>query len=108
MTFHFEDREDHRPDNAAERAVHRKKCLEAQLRVRDMERPTTGEMLRVIGLSYSDPVAAKGAAMNVWREQGRVLTYATAVELLYSRLVQDEEREAELLAMYAKKRGERK
>lgn len=106
MSFPVEDREDHRPDNAAERAVHRKKRLEAQLHADD--RPTTDDMLRTIGLTCIDPVAAKGAAMNVWREQGRVLTYATAVELLYSRLVQDEEREAELLAMYAKKRGERK
>lgn len=106
MSLPAEDREDHRPDNAAERAVHRKKCLEAQLHADD--RPTTGDMLRTIGLAYPDPVAAKEAAMTIWREQGRVLTYATAVELLYARLVQDEEREAELLAMYAKKRRERK
>lgn len=70
--------------------------------------PPTGEMLRVIGLTYPDPVVAKHMAMEVWREQGRVLTYATAVELLYARLVKDTEREAKLLAMYAKKRGERK
>ena len=61
MRFPAEDREDHRPDNAAERAVHRKKCLEAQLHADD--RPTTGDMLRTIGLTYPDPVAAKEAAL---------------------------------------------
>ena len=30
--------------------------------------PPTGEMLRVIGLTYPDPVVAKHMAMEVWRD----------------------------------------
>ena len=103
----LEDRE-RQIDNAAERALHRKKLLEVADRERFADRPTTAEMQSEICRHYADGYAAKQATTDLWRAQGRVLTFATAIELHYSQLTGDKEREAVLLAMYAKKRGEMK
>jgi len=70
------------------------------------DRPTTAEMQSEICRHYPDGYAAKQATTDLWRAQGRVLTFATAIELHYSQLVKDVVREAELLIMYAKKRKE--
>ena len=82
--------------------------LNALEQLRRDDRPTTAEMQSEICRHYPDGYAAKQATMSLWRDQGRVLTFATAIELHYSQLTGDKEREAVLLAMYAKKRGEMK
>lgn len=72
-----------------------------------MSQPTTGDMIRALADHYGDTWTAKQRTLEIWRAQGRVLTYATAIAMHYWTVVaQDVERVAELARAYAKKREE--